>query len=166
MQIRETRSGRGAAARVAHVSNILLIYSYNKLIGRVLYSMYAVNVNIIRKCILTVIYCLCSTCVKIAIIWLVCAHTILSYWYFFSKIDNTLVNNPLALVLEATNLVDTDCLSKYRLSLLTAFLFVVYINDVDKQIISNILKFADDTKIYHIVQSPRTLRHCSQISTD
>jgi len=38
------------------------------------------------------------------------------------------------------------------------FLFVVvYINDIDEQIVSKILKFADDTKIYHIVQSPKDI---------
>jgi len=36
-------------------------------------------------------------------------------------------------------------------------LFVVYINDIDEQIVSKILKFADDTKIYHIVQSPKDI---------
>ena len=32
---------------------------------------------------------------------------------------------------------------------------IVYINDIDEQIVSKILKFADDTKIYHSVQSPK-----------
>ena len=30
-------------------------------------------------------------------------------------------------------------------------------NDIDEQIVSKILKFADDTKIYHIVQSPKDI---------
>ena len=42
-------------------------------------------------------------------------------------------------------------------SVLGPLLFVVYINDIDEQIVSKILKFADDTKIYHIVQSPRDI---------
>jgi len=32
-------------------------------------------------------------------------------------------------------------------------LSVIYINDIDKFIVSHILKFADDTKIYHVVNS-------------
>ena len=36
-------------------------------------------------------------------------------------------------------------------SVLGPLLFVVYINDIDEQIVSKILKFADDTKICHIV---------------
>jgi len=36
-------------------------------------------------------------------------------------------------------------------------LFVVYTNDIDEQIVSKILKFADDTKMYHIVQSPKDI---------
>jgi len=42
-------------------------------------------------------------------------------------------------------------------SILGPLLFVVYINDIDEQIVSKILKFADDTKIYHIVQSPKDI---------
>jgi len=30
---------------------------------------------------------------------------------------------------------------------------VIYINDIDELIVSHILKFADDTKIYHVVNS-------------
>jgi len=37
-------------------------------------------------------------------------------------------------------------------------LFVVYINDIDEQILSKILKFADDTKMYRIVQSPKDIK--------
>ena len=32
-------------------------------------------------------------------------------------------------------------------------LFVIYINDIDEFIASHILKFADDTKIYHVVNT-------------
>ena len=32
------------------------------------------------------------------------------------------------------------------------------INDIDEQIVSKILKFADDTKIYHTVQSPKDIK--------
>jgi len=42
-------------------------------------------------------------------------------------------------------------------SVLGPLLFVVYINDIDEQIVSKIVKFADDTKIYHIVQSPKDI---------
>jgi len=42
-------------------------------------------------------------------------------------------------------------------SVLGPLLFVVYINDIDEQIVSKILKFADDTNIYHIVQSPKDI---------
>jgi len=36
-------------------------------------------------------------------------------------------------------------------------LFVIYINDIDKHIASKILKFADDTKIFNIVQSSKDI---------
>jgi len=39
-------------------------------------------------------------------------------------------------------------------SVLGPLLFVIYINDIDQFIVSHILKFADDTKIYHVVNSP------------
>jgi len=42
-------------------------------------------------------------------------------------------------------------------SVLGPLLFVVYINDNDEQIVSKILKFTDDAKIYHIVQSPKDI---------
>ena len=38
-------------------------------------------------------------------------------------------------------------------SVLGALLFVIYINDIDEFIASHILKFADDTKIYHVINS-------------
>ena len=38
-------------------------------------------------------------------------------------------------------------------SVLGPLLFVIYINDIDEFIASHILKFADDTKIYHVVNS-------------
>ena len=38
-------------------------------------------------------------------------------------------------------------------SVLGPLLFVIYINDIDEFIASYILKFADDTKIYHVVNS-------------
>jgi len=36
---------------------------------------------------------------------------------------------------------------------LSPLLFVIYINDIDEFIVSHILKFADDTKFYHVVNS-------------
>jgi len=38
-------------------------------------------------------------------------------------------------------------------SVLGPLLFVIYINDIDEFIASHILKFDDDTKIYHVVNS-------------
>ena len=49
-------------------------------------------------------------------------------------------------------------------SVLGPLLFVVYINDIDEQIVSKIVKFADDTKIYHIVQSPRDIENIAVTS--
>jgi len=48
-----------------------------------------------------------------------------------------------------------DVLSSVLLgSVLCPLLFVIYINDIDEFInVSHILKFADDTKIYHVVNS-------------
>ena len=37
------------------------------------------------------------------------------------------------------------------------FCLCIYINDIDEQIVSKILKFADDTKIYHTVRSPKDI---------
>ena len=36
-------------------------------------------------------------------------------------------------------------------------LFIIYINDIDDQINSRLLKFADDTKIYFKVNSPENI---------
>jgi len=47
-------------------------------------------------------------------------------------------------------------------SVLGPLLFVVYINDVDEQIASKILKFADDTKNYHIAFAVKSL-HTSSV---
>ena len=42
-------------------------------------------------------------------------------------------------------------------SVLGPLLFVLYINNIDEHIASKILKFADDTKIYLIVQFPNDI---------
>jgi len=38
-------------------------------------------------------------------------------------------------------------------------LFVIYINDIDEFIVSHILKFADDTKIYQVVNSSTAIEN-------
>ena len=38
-------------------------------------------------------------------------------------------------------------------SVLGPLLFVIYIDDIDEFIVSHIFKFADDTKMYHVVNS-------------
>jgi len=42
-------------------------------------------------------------------------------------------------------------------SVLGPLLFIIYINDIDDQINSSLLKFADDTKIYFKVNSPENI---------
>ena len=48
-------------------------------------------------------------------------------------------------------------------TVLGPLLFVVYINVIDEYIASKILKFADDTKVYHIVNSTKD---CEILQTD
>jgi len=42
-------------------------------------------------------------------------------------------------------------------SVLGSLLLIIYINDIDDQINSRLLKFADDTKIYFKVNSPENI---------
>jgi len=44
-------------------------------------------------------------------------------------------------------------------SVLKPLLFVIYINDIDEFIVSHILKFADDTKIYQVVNSSTAIEN-------
>jgi len=44
-------------------------------------------------------------------------------------------------------------------SVLGPLLFVIYINNIDELIVSHILKFADDTKIYHVVNSSTAIEN-------
>ena len=51
-----------------------------------------------------------------------------------------------------------DILSGVRQgSLLGPLFFIIYINDIDDQINSRLLKFADDTKVYFKVNSPENI---------
>ena len=43
--------------------------------------------------------------------------------------------------------------------LLCLLLFVIYIIDIDEFTVSHILKFADDTKIYHVVNSSTAIEN-------
>ena len=54
-------------------------------------------------------------------------------------------------------------LAVFHRSVLGPLLFLVYINDLDECIANKMLKFADDTKIYHIVNSTKD---CEILQTD
>ena len=63
-------------------------------------------------------------------------------------IENRLCNGKQRVVLNSKS-------SDWRqvLTVLGSLLFVVYINDIDDSVASKVLKFADDTKIYGIVNT-------------
>ena len=48
-------------------------------------------------------------------------------------------------------------------SVLEPVLFLIYINDLEDRVASNILKFADDTKIFRRVQTRQSVAHYRKI---
>ena len=46
-----------------------------------------------------------------------------------------------------------------RISIRTYILFLIYINDLDDSITSNVLKFADDTKLFRKVNTDGDKQH-------